>query len=386
MFGSSVSLSANRQVLAVAGPYATVDGIDRAGFVQVLEHATSGWVARANLTGSASQAGLGTAIAVSDDGSLLVLGEPGSSIAGDRSGTVRTFRFDAQIREYVEFNQALVGGESSSFFGASVSLSRDRLAVGAPITSVGATRLVGQVYVYELSDGPAWRLLSPMVGSDDSDWFGSSVDLSEDGLVLVASAPENSSRKGYVRVWRETNGQWIEYPDITNSMRSSKSGERFGHALSVSKVETFQGVYRVAIGAPFKSSSSVADKAGAVLVYELVFGSGGMQSIPLGNAIVGDENEEVGYSLKLVQGDLLAIGSPGTSQRQGRVQLYRYRMESMQWEKADQVLNGNGVGDSFGYSVSFAQTSDRVLTLVVGATSSNSGSGDGYVTSFEPEG
>jgi hypothetical protein len=224
-----------------------------------------------------------------------------------------------------------------------------------------------------------------MHGPDDFDWLGSAVDLSEDGVVLVASAPENAKEKGYVRVWREVDGQWIAYPEISNNIRSSKSGERFGHAISVTKVEGFQSVYRVAIGAPSKSASLSNAKAGAVLVYELVFAQDGMQTTLLGSAIVGDGGEEVGYSVKLVQGNLLAIGCPGVAERQGRVRLYHFHADSMQWERADQELDGKGAGDNFGFAVSFARTSDGALTLAVGATFSNAGVGNGYVTSFEPK-
>jgi hypothetical protein len=223
-----------------------------------------------------------------------------------------------------------------------------------------------------------------MDGPDDFDWLGSAVDLSEDGRVLVASAPENAREKGYVRVWREGNGTWIPY-QISNSFKTPKSGERFGHALSVSKVQGFQNAYHLAIGAPFKSASPSNSKAGAVLVYELVFDQLGMQPSPLGSYILGDGGEEVGHSVKLLQDNLLAIGSPGVAERQGSVRLYHFHTDSLQWERADQALDGNGVGDSFGFAVSFARTSDRVLTVAAGATSSNASAGNGYVKCFSPK-
>ena len=103
----------------------------------------------------------------------------------------------------------------------------------------------------------------------------------------------------------------------------------------------------------------------------------------LGDEILGDEDDEAGYSLKLVQGRYLAVASPGANQRQGRVQLYRYHADAMLWAKADQEFEGLDEGDNFGFSIAFARDSGTKLSLVVGATYSRA-SGAGYVKSFEP--
>ena len=103
---------------------------------------------------------------------------------------------------------------------------------------------------------------------------------------------------------------------------------------------------------------------------------------PLFIYLLGDEDDEAGYSLKLVEGRYLAVASPGANERQGRVQLYRYHMDTMQWARADQVFEGTDEGDNFGFSIACARYSETRLSLVIGAISS-SASGAGYVTSFE---
>jgi hypothetical protein len=390
MFGSAVAISANANVLVVAARNAAVDGHDRAGLVQVFERGTQSngssaeWTLRATLAGRASQDGAGSAIAVSEDGSLLAMGEPGNDQGGDRFGSVRTFRYDAESREYAPLARELWGPGPASFFGASLALTGRRLVVGAPGASDASTRLTGMVQVYELTDDETeWRVLSTMFGTDESDWLGFAVDIAEDGQVVVASAPENSSKKGYVRVWNESAGQWRDFGDIANELRSSKSDERFGHSVSVTQVEGSNALYWLAIGSPFKSVSATKDKCGGVLVYEVSFLNDAMQVLLLGDEILGDEDDHAGYSLKLVQGRYLAVASPGANQRQGRVQLYRYHVDSMLWAKADQEFDGMDEGDNFGFSIAFARDSGTKLSLVVGATYSRA-SGAGYVTSFEP--
>lgn len=390
MFGSAVAMSANANVLVVAARDASVDGLDRAGLVQVFERGmhfdgnSTVWTLRATLAGRASQDGAGSALAVSEDGSLLAMGEPGNDQGGDRFGSVRTFRYDAESTEYVPVGQELLGPGTASYFGASLALAGRRLVIGAPAASDASTRLAGMVQVYELTDDETeWRVLSTMFGTDESDWLGSAVDIAGDGLVVIASAPENSSRKGYVRVWGEMTGQWKSYGDITNEMRSSKSDERFGHSVSVSQVEGSDALYRLAIGSPKKSVSATRNDCGSVLVYEVSFWNDEVRALLLGDEILGDEDDEAGYSLKLVQGRYLSVASPGANQRQGRVQLYHYHMDAMQWERAGQVFEGTAEGDNFGFSIAFARYSETNLSLVVGAIYS-SAAGAGYVTTFEP--
>jgi hypothetical protein len=118
-------------------------------------------------------------------------------------------------------------------------------------------------------------------------------------------------------------------------------------------------------------------------VYEVSFWNDEVQALLLGDEILGDEGDEAGYSLKLVQGQYLAVASPGVNQRQGMVQLYHYHMDAMQWARADQVFEGTDEGDYFGFSIAFAGYSETKFSLVIGAIYS-SASGSGYVTIFEP--
>src|SRR5208282_3944396 len=93
------------------------------------------------------------------------------------------------------------GGKSGDYFGNSLSLSGDLLAVGAPLATVGANPYQGLTYLFRKpKDG--WKTTSQFAAKITSadgatnDNFGFSVSLS--GTTLVAGAPYALTNAGYV--------------------------------------------------------------------------------------------------------------------------------------------------------------------------------------------
>lgn len=82
-------------------------------------------------------------------------------------------------------------------FGTSVSLSGDRVAIGAPRDLHNGAERAGAVYVYQ-NTTVGWALASKLANSDGGpygggDWLGESVGL--DGDTLVAGAPFDDNRR-----------------------------------------------------------------------------------------------------------------------------------------------------------------------------------------------
>ena len=94
----------------------------------------------------------------------------------------------------------------ADFFGEATSISGDGnvLAVGARLAGGSSSGVAGpgRVYIY-LWDGSNWQLADTLHGDSNNDQFGTTVELSASGSVLVVGAPfkdvGSNARAGMVR-------------------------------------------------------------------------------------------------------------------------------------------------------------------------------------------
>ncbi|KAL7563968.1 hypothetical protein ACA910_017580 [Epithemia clementina (nom. ined.)] len=381
-FGTSVALSSNGKVLAVGAP----EHLARRGEVRVYHSSAvqqDQWVPVAILSPTSEsdlKETFGFDVALSSDGSILAVGAPGGN------GTVYTYALagEGEQTTYVLIEK-IESYHSDASFGYAVALSDDgfRLVAGAPYTSPSTGILNGQVQVYALR-GKVWEQLGKdLVGDSNVDWLGSAVDISLDGMMVIASAPRNRAKKGYVRTWRwegsGTVGNWTQTgPDITNNVAPTFSTDRFGHSIALS--QSSDGKPRVAVGSPWKVVDSMRD-AGMALVYEF----DGTQWNQLGGPITQSPaafNMENGNAVDL-DGGILIVGIPGFNNT-GAVALYRY--VDGEWQKRSELVEGNrNVGDDFGVSLASRRIPESDgFSLLVGALMTGN-NGNGTVTSFVKE-
>lgn len=192
-FGTSVSLNAAGDLLAVGAPYSDSVGYSR-GSAHVFMLGGMGWQEQAELKAPHATVDLqfGTSVALSSDGSTLAVGARG----------------DASAAKGVDGDQQ---DDSASLAGA-VSLSGDgnTLVVGAPFERSTAHGIngnqdsngssdVGAAYVFK-RHGLAWsqRAYVKAPNSGGGDNFGMRVALSADGQTLaIGAAGEASSIGGW---------------------------------------------------------------------------------------------------------------------------------------------------------------------------------------------
>jgi hypothetical protein len=367
--GSSVSLSGDGNILAVGAPDYSHEGLARSGRVQVFERSDTGWQLKGRaLVGRNSLDQFGYAVSLSTDGSRLAVSEIGfDGPAGDRSGNVRVFDFDGDDWRMV--GQEISGEAVANLSGLSLVLAGNgnRLAVGSPYRNNGDFDLAGRVHIFEWT-GNSWQPVGDALdGTQSRDWFGWSVDMSNDGNAICVGAPRNTEYGGYVKCFRWTEGAWRQVgSDIINNIGNVQWDDRFGMAVSLSE----DG--KVAIGAPLKDLNARDRNSGLVAVYQL--DADGEDWILLGDAFVGREaDNRFGWSVNL-SGDYLSIGIPGLNQ----VSIHRWT-DGFGWETVTSPLQGDEEGDDFGYSVA---TSSNAKVVAVGATQKPNG-GTGYGRVFE---
>jgi hypothetical protein len=227
--GYSVALSANGRVALVGAPGTDASG-DELGAAYVYNERGAKWSTTPTATfTSRSGAGLGSAVALSADGRVALVG---ADAYGDYSGSA--YVYDEVGGRWSATPAATFTGysDASAKLGSSVALSANGQValVGAPGTSSGD----GAAFIYNEAAG-RWPTTpgAMFVGSPDSGaYLGSSVALSANGQVALVAAPVTSSYRGAAYVYGKSGGSWSTTPAAT--FTGASAGTQLGSSVALS--------------------------------------------------------------------------------------------------------------------------------------------------------
>ncbi len=337
--GSAISLSGDR--IAIGASLNGGGGL-KAGHVRVYEWGGSTWTQLgADIDGDSIYERTGRSLSLSGD--RVAIGAPDSDGGGSSKGQVRVYEWSGSA--WAQLGADINGEKHFDEAGTSVSLSGDRLAVGAAYNSEDLER-AGHVRVFEWN-GSAWAQLGEDIdGQAEEEWSGFSVSLSGDRLAIGAPGFEGGGTdRGHARVYEWSGSAWTQLgADIDGNGEADY--DDFGHSVSL-----FGD--RVAVGAPRNNAGG--PERGLVRVYEW---SGSSWS-QLGGDIEGEANDDASGSSVSLSSDRLAIGAPynsGGGHRSGHVRVYEWTHSG--WMQLDVDIDGAGGGSRLGSSVSLS--GDRV--------------------------
>ena len=166
------------------------------------------WKKKLTTTGVNGQY-LGTSIATSYDGSRIIVGAYKHNSPGTWNGKVSIYDYDGSSLSEIGTK---TGESNVDYFGYDVAMSSDgsRIIVGA----YGHSSWTGKVYIYDY-DGSSWVPNGTKTGEANSDHFGYSVAMSSDGNRIVVGAHNNDS-KGTVYIYDyDYDGSWNKIGTIT---------------------------------------------------------------------------------------------------------------------------------------------------------------------------
>jgi hypothetical protein len=252
----------------------------------------------------------------------------------------------------------------NDFFGVSVAISGDTIAVGAPRAdpwhgASGVTPRSGRVYVFTRQNG-VWSQqarLAPAASAAD-DLVGTSVAVQGDTLVFGAPNDNaGAARSGAAYVYTRTAGTWAEGPKL-KALKPVADGT-FGSSLSID-------ANTLVIGAPYDSSD--VNSAGSVDVFVLRDGKWlEQQSLRPPRP---DDHGVFGQSVA-VRGDSLVIGAPHSDLilNLPHGEIYTYERASDTWSNTGMMTaTVPRMNDYFGSSLALTDTA-----LLVGANGDQSG-------------
>ena len=304
------------------------------------------------LTGSGTQASdfFGTAIALSSNGSLLIVGASGYS-GGNSNGAV--FSYACTAGSCVTPGHMFQGPGNANYdnFGCSVALSSSgyMLVVGASGVSTVLSS-AGAAYTYTCSDGSGTCAYHSTITPSDAapnDYFGTAVAVSGDGSVVAIGATGRSSGAGVVYTFTCAG------PACTNQRSLSAIGGGQAHDAFGGAVALCGSGAMLVVGAIGRSSYK-----GSAFVYACIAGACGNSYTILD--LSGITNSYFGTSVDVsADCSTVAVGSPGGASVVGSVSVYN----AGSWTHSRMASTGPS-GDTYGGAVTLTSTG---LVLLVGA-------------------
>lgn len=250
-------------------------------------------------------ADFGSNIAISDDGTRIVVGAWASNGNGatnfEQKGGVFIYDWGGTEWNYLTHLEGTIAP-----VGRTLTLSPD----GALL----ALRVSATLYrVYDVTSGTLTQ-----VGSDIACASGAGTGLAftqpTDSSLLLASGCSSSNNDGTVKVvqYTKTTGTWTADSIVVETPPAGTIGTLFGFDLAWNAAGT-----RLAIGEPnFNDTSTGGTNNGRVLVYDF----DGTSFTSFGTDIVGSGVSKLGFSLALSDdGTTLVFGSPNKDANTGDV-------------------------------------------------------------------
>jgi hypothetical protein len=415
-FGSSIALSGDTLVVGapgksifgthpLLGPGSEPLDLIHAGAAYVFIFSNGIWTQQAYLRASNADGGdgfsgggdfFGSSVALS--GNTLAVGAPGEDSTATGSEADNSTRDAGAVYTFIRTNgvwgqeaylKATNAGETE-YFGSSVAISGDTLAVGAPREGGSATGggddsapKAGAVYVFVRTNG-LWDQATYLKASNtlSYDNFGDSVALSGDTLVVGATnqgwTPVSDEFGGYFAgpgaayVFTRTEGVWDEEAYLVAS--NAEGGDSFGGSVALSGGTLVVGANNEGSSADGGETDNSAPGAGAAYVFARSDTTWTQQAyLKASNA---EKNDEFGGGVAL-SGDTLVVGAAiqgwtpadelgGYYPGQGAA--YVFAESGTTWAQQAYLKAPNAEdNDAFGSSVALSGD-----TLAVGAPGENS--------------
>lgn len=230
-FGEFVAIDTDGNTAIVGAPFADSASTTNNGAAYIFTRSGSTWTQQAELTpptaDNAANRQFGSGVAISEDGDRVFVGAPGSSIL-DGVGYVYTRSGSTWSLEQKLTPTGGTPGDISFGQAASFNALSDVLVVGDPEYTASA---LGSAYVFTRS-GSTWTQQQKLNGGTLSSVasFGETVDINDDGDVIVIGAKNDNSNTGAAFVFTESGGTWTE--ESKNTFGPSNS--QFGDSVSIS--------------------------------------------------------------------------------------------------------------------------------------------------------
>ncbi|NQT64589.1 MAG: T9SS type A sorting domain-containing protein [FCB group bacterium] len=279
---------------------------------------------------------------VSVSGEYTVIGAYCDDENGSLSGSAYIFqRNGSNWTEQAKLTAS--DGADGDYFGRSVSISGDCVVIGASHDDDNGFGS-GSAYIFQ-GNGSNWTEQAKLTASDGAvdDYFGWSVSISGDYAVIGASHDDdNGFNSGSAYIFQRNGNIWTEQAKLTAS--DGAECEYFSRSVSIS------GDYAV-FGAD--EDYNKEGYYGSAYIFQRT-GSNWIEQVKL-TASDGIDDHYFGRSVS-ISGDCVVIGAFGDDDNGfGSGSAYIFQGNGSNWAEQAKLTASDGAGnDRFGYSVSIS--------------------------------
>ena len=250
-FGYDCYVNNNSSDSNLDGKYVAMSGNGGTGYVKVYWKDNT-WAQRGStINGINNEEGMGGAVHINDDGTKVI---------AMAKNYVYVFNWDGTSDWTLSQS---IGPSTRSNFN-DMSASDDGLTICFGETGYSSSRGLVQVWEYDSVTAQYAQkgTNNSLTGSSSLDWFGRSVDISNDGNRIVVGADGYSGRSGaaYVYYWDDNDNDWIQLGDTFEGLYSNK---RFGSTVQIGSPYNTNDSTVIAVSEP-------GNDAGFVYIWEYV--------------------------------------------------------------------------------------------------------------------
>jgi hypothetical protein len=360
--GYFVAISGDTVVVGASGEDGA--GSDR-GAAYVYVHNAGGadnWGQVKKLTASDAENGdrFGISVAISSD--TIVVGAEGEDGAGSDRGAAYVFaRNSGGVDNWGQVRKlTAILPQDDDRFGISVAISGDTVVVGARYEDGGGSDR-GAAYVYARNSGGAdnWGQIRKLTAADaqDDDWFGNSVAISGDTVVVGAHGEDGAGNlRGAAYVFARNTGGADAWGQVRKLAASdAQDVDQFGYYVAISG-DT------VVVGATGGDGAS----SGCGAAYTFVRADGAWRQAAKPTASDAQDGDQFASSVA-ISGDTVVVGADsedGVGSARGAAYVCtRNRYGADAWGQVRKLVASDAQNDDyFGNSVAISGD-----TVVVGA-------------------
>ncbi|MGG7034908.1 MAG: T9SS type A sorting domain-containing protein [Flavobacterium sp.] len=319
----------------------------------------------------------GNTVSLSANGKILAVGSPEFDTSGSNNRG-QVILYENKEGVWTQIGNELIGEANSDKFGISIDLSNDGtiVAIGSSANRgiTGDINGIGHVRVYKNIDNVWTQIGTDIDGVAKGDNSGSSVSISADGTVVAIGSPNstntNGTNAGMVRVFRNTSGTWTQVGE--NILGESKY-QMCGNSVSLSA----DGA-TVVIASRFAGPSEKGNVR--------IFKNSNDTWTQVGKTIIGKDGDwQSGFCISMsADGNTIALSSPYNDQTEtslfkaGRVRVFHKIGEN--WVQLGPDFEADTASGLMGYSLSIS-ANGRVLAMAAPWNSEN-GSNSGKISIF----
>ena len=368
--GSAVSLSDDGTVLAI-GAYQDDDSGNDAGHTRIYAWNGTAWVQRGNdIDADKAEDHSGHSVSLSSDGSVVAIGANQADGNGEDSGLTRIYAWNGTA--WVQRGSDIDGEAAGDLSGVSVSLSSDgnTIAIGARSNDNGNGANSGHTRIYDWN-GTAWvQRGTDIDGEAINDGSGRYVSLSSDGDIVAIGAIGNNGTSGHTRIYAWNGTAWVQRG---NDIDAEAAADWSGVSVSLSNDGTI-----AAIGASLNDGNG--DSSGHTRIYAW----NGTAWVQRGNDIDGEAAGDTSGSSVSLSGDgktvaIGATGNDGNGSFSGHTRLYQWN--GTDWVQIGTDIDGEDRADFSGWAVSLSN--DGKFVAIGANHNDDAGSTAGHVRVFK---